>query len=298
MLPRLLAILILFFAHNSLASIEVIDDNGDKLTIINAAQRIISLSPNTTEILFHIGAGEKIVGADEYSNYPQAANKIVRVNNHAAANYELILSLKPDLVIAWQSGNGEKIISRIRELNIPVFVVETASLEDIPNLYRRLGQLSGYAAQANTQAEKFSQRLNQLRKSFSSKKDIRVFYQIWNEPLMTLNGDHMITDMIELCGGINVFSDAAALVPYVNIESVVAANPQIIISGGKNKTDLLDSGFWRKWSGISAVKNQHLYAIPSDLLQRHSDRILVGTGLMCEYIDLVRSVKLLNILEN
>lgn len=298
MLPRLLAILILFFAHNSLAAIEVIDDNGDKLTIANAAQRIISLSPNTTEILFHIGAGEKIVGADEYSNYPQAANKIVRVNNHAAANYELILSLKPDLVIAWQSGNGEKIISRIRELNIPVFVVETASLEDIPDLYRRLGQLSGYADQANTQAEKFSQRLNQLRKSFSSKKDIRVFYQIWNEPLMTLNGDHMVTDMIELCGGINVFSDAAALVPYVNIESVVAANPQIIISGGKNKTDLLDSGFWRKWSGISAVKNQHLYAIPSDLLQRHSDRILDGTSLMCEYIDLVRSVKLLNILEN
>jgi iron complex transport system substrate-binding protein len=291
MLPRLLAILILFFAHNSLAAIEVIDDNGDKLTIANAAQRIISLSPNTTEILFHIGAGEKIVGADEYSNYPQAANKIVRVNNHAAANYELILSLKPDLVIAWQSGNGEKIISRIRELNILVFVVETASLEDIPDLYRRLGQLSGYADQSNTQAEKFSQRLNQLRKSFSSKKDIRVFYQIWNEPLMTLNGDHMVTDMIELCGGINVFSDAAALVPYVNIESVVAANPQIIISGGKNKTDLLDSGFWRKWSGISAVKNQHLYAIPSDLLQRHSDRILDGTGLMCEYIDLVRSDK-------
>jgi iron complex transport system substrate-binding protein len=291
MLPRLLAILILFFAHNSLAAIEVIDDNGDKLTIANAAQRIISLSPNTTEILFHIGAGEKIVGADEYSNYPQAANKIVRVNNHAAANYELILSLKPDLVIAWQSGNGEKIISRIRELNIPVFLVETASLEDIPDLYRRLGQLSGYADQSNTQAEKFSQRLNQLRKSFSAKKDIRVFYQIWNEPLMTLNGDHMVTDMIELCGGINVFSDAAALVPYVNIESVVAANPQIIISGGKNKTDLLDSGFWRKWSGISAVKNQHLYAIPSDLLQRHSDRILDGTGLMCEYIDLVRSDK-------
>ena len=298
MLPRLLAILILFFAHNNLAAIEVIDDNGDKLTIANAVQRIISLSPNTTEILFHIGAGEKIVGADEYSNYPQAANKIVRVNNHAAANYELILSLEPDLVIAWQSGNGVKIISRIRELNIPVFVVETASLEDIPDLYRRLGQLSGYADQANTQAEKFSQRLNQLRKSFSSRQTIRVFYQIWNEPLMTLNGDHMVTDMIELCGGINVFFDAAALVPYVNIESVVAANPQIIISGGNNKSDLLDSGFWRKWTGISAVKNQHLYAIPSDLLQRHSDRILDGTGLMCEYIDLVRSIKSLNILEN
>jgi iron complex transport system substrate-binding protein len=290
MQSRLLLIFSLLVSPLASAVIEVVDDNGDSIKLANVAQRIISLSPNTTEILFHIGAGEKIVGADEYSNYPPAANKIVRVNNHAAANYELILSLKPDLVIAWQSGNGEKIISRIRELNIPVFVVETASLEDIPNLYRRLGQLSGYASQANTQAEKFSQRLNQLRKSFSSRQAIHVFYQIWNEPLMTLNGDHMVTDMIELCGGINVFADAAALVPYVNIESVVAANPQIIISGGKNKSDLLDSGFWRKWSGISAVKNKHLYAIPSDLLQRHSDRILEGTQLMCEYIDLARPV--------
>ena len=291
MLLRLLFAMLLLVAHISWATVEVVDDNGDKLELPSAAQRIISLSPNTTEILFHIGAGKKIVGADEYSNYPAAANDIVRVNNHAAANYELILSLQPDVVIAWQSGNGEQIIGRIRELGIPVFVVETATLNDIPHLYRRLGQLTGFEKKADLQAAKFSDGLNQLRDKFSLGERVRVFYQIWNEPLMTLNGDHMVTDMIELCGGINIFSDAEALVPYVNIESVLAANPQIIISGGKNKNDLLDSGFWQKWQGISAVKNQQLYAIPSDLLQRHSNRILEGTGLMCEYIDLVRSVK-------
>ena len=291
MLLRLLFAMLLLVAHISWATVEVVDDNGDKLELPSAAQRIISLSPNTTEILFHIGAGKKIVGADEYSNYPAAANDIVRVNNHAAANYELILSLQPDVVIAWQSGNGEQIIGRIRELGIPVFVVETATLNDIPHLYRRLGQLAGFEKKADLQAAKFSDGLNQLRDKFSLGERIRVFYQIWNEPLMTLNGDHMVTDMIELCGGINIFSDAEALVPYVNIESVLAANPQIIISGGKNKNDLLDSGFWHKWQGIAAVKNQQLYAIPSDLLQRHSNRILEGTDLMCEYIDLVRSVK-------
>jgi len=291
MLLRLLAAFFIFIAQNSMGAIEVVDDNGDKLKLADVAQRIISLSPNTTEILFHIGAGEKIVGADEYSNYPKQANDILRVNNHAAANYELILSLKPDVVIAWQSGNGEKIISRIRELGIPVFVVETGNLQDIPYLYRRLGQLSGYEKQSNIQAEKFSSGLNQLRKTYSSREEIRLFYQIWNEPLMTLNGDHMVTDIIELCGGVNIFSDAAALVPYVNIESVLAADPQVIITGGKSKSDLLDSGFWDKWPSLSAVKNQHLYAIPSDLLQRHSDRMLEGTGLMCEYIDLVRSTK-------
>ena len=291
MLLRLLAAFFIFIAQNSMGAIEVVDDNGDKLKLADVAQRIISLSPNTTEILFHIGAGEKIVGADEYSNYPKQANDILRVNNHAAANYELILSLKPDVVIAWQSGNGEKIISRIRELGIPVFVVETGNLQDIPYLYRRLGQLSGYEKQSNIKAEKFSSGLNQLRKTYSSREEIRLFYQIWNEPLMTLNGDHMVTDIIELCGGVNIFSDAAALVPYVNIESVLAADPQVIITGGKSKSDLLDSGFWDKWPSLSAVKNQHLYAIPSDLLQRHSDRMLEGTGLMCEYIDLVRSTK-------
>jgi len=291
MLSRLLFIFCFSVAPISWAAIEVIDDNGDKIKLANVAQRIISLSPNTTEILFHIGAGKKIVGADEYSNYPPAANEIVRVNNHAAANYELILSLKPDIVIAWQSGNGEKIISRIRELGIPVFVVETGNLQDIPHLYRRLGQLSGYAKQSDIQATIFSQRLEHLRQTYKNSEKVRLFYQIWNEPLMTLNGDHMVTDMIELCGGINIFSDADALVPYVNIESVLAENPQIIISGGNKKSDLLDSEFWQKWKGISAVKNQHLYAIPSDLLQRHSDRILEGTRLICEYIDLVRSVK-------
>lgn len=282
------ALVFLLLTPCSLGEIAVVDDNGDSLKLTSVAQRIISLSPNTTEILFHIGAGEKIVGADEYSNYPPAANEIIRVNNHAAANYELILSLKPDLVIAWQSGNGEKIISRIRELGIPVFVVETCALEDIPDLYRRLGRLTGQSKQAHSQALEFYKRLETLREKYSKNKKVRVFYQIWNEPLMTLNGNHMLSDMIALCGGANIFSDAAALVPYVNIESVLAADPQIIISGGKRKTDLIDSGFWRKWTGISAVKNQHLYAIPSDLLQRHSDRILEGTRLMCEYIDLAR----------
>jgi iron complex transport system substrate-binding protein len=291
MQSRLLLIFSLLLSPLDVVAIEAVDDNGDQLRLASVAQRIISLSPNTTEILFHIGAGEKIVGADEYSNYPPAANDIVRVNNHAAANYELILSLKPDLVIAWQSGNGEQIISRIRELGIPVFVVETSNLADIPDLYRRLGLLTGRQHQAHIKASQFYRRLDYLRHTYSNNKKIPVFYQIWSEPLMTLNGDHMVTDMIELCGGINIFSDAGALVPYVNIESVVAANPQIIISGGKNKSDLLDSGFWRKWSGISAVKNQHLYAIPSDLLQRHSDRILEGTQLMCEYFDLARPLK-------
>ena len=291
MLSRLLACLLWVIAVQSYAAIEVIDDNGDLLRLQQPASRIISLSPNITEVLFHIGAGSRIVGADEYSNYPPQALEIPRVNNYTAANYELILSLKADLVIAWQSGNGEKIISRIRELGIPVFVVETRQLDDISSLFKRLGQLSGQLAQAQQQATEFTRGLERLRESNRAKAPVRTFYQIWSDPLITLNGQHIVSNVIELCGGINIFADAIPLAPYVNIESILVADPQVIIAGASQEQQLIQSKNWQKWDSLSAVKNQHIYAIPADLMQRHSNRILDGAQLVCDYLDRARSVQ-------
>ncbi len=271
------------------AEVVVVDDNGQQIKLAAPAKRIVSLAPNITEVLFHIGAGEKIVGADEYSNYPEEAKDILRVNNHAAANYELILSLEPDLVIAWQSGNGNKIIDPLRKLGIPVFVVETNKMDAIPSLFRRFGKLSGHGDQAEQRAHEFSRRLQELRAAQAGKSVIKVFYQIWDEPLITLNGEHMVSDIINLCGGVNVFSDAIPLVPYVNIETVVAADPEVIIAGGSREERPAWFESWQKWSGISAVINQHIYLIPSDLMQRHSARILDGMELMCAHLDSARS---------
>ena len=271
------------------AEVVVVDDNGQQIKLAVPAKRIVSLAPNITEVLFHIGAGEKIVGADEYSNYPEEAKDILRVNNHAAANYELILSLEPDLVIAWQSGNGNKIIDPLRKLGIPVFVVETNKMDAIPSLFRRFGKLSGHGDQAEQRAHEFSRRLQELRAAQAGKSVIKVFYQIWDEPLITLNGEHMVSDIINLCGGVNVFSDAIPLVPYVNIETVVVADPEVIIAGGSREERPAWFESWQKWSGISAVINQHIYLIPSDLMQRHSARILDGMELMCAHLDSARS---------
>jgi iron complex transport system substrate-binding protein len=272
----------------SYAAIEVVDDAGDSLRLKAPAQRIISLAPNITEVLFHIGAGKQIVGADERSNYPSQASQIVRVNNHATANYELILSLRPDLVIAWQSGNGETIIERIRELGIPVFIVETRRLNDIPGLFKRLGQLSGHSKRALQKAAEFDYELNRLRTVNQAKKPIRTFYQIWSDPLITLNGQHMVSDVITLCAGTNIFAEAVPLVPYVNIESILAADPQVIIAGGSEQEQKLEVARWQKWDSLSAVKNQHIYSIPSDLMQRHSERILEGAQMLCDYLDRAR----------
>ncbi len=278
----------LCYSTSLLAEISVRDDIGKTVVLEQPAQRIVSLAPNITEVLFYIGAGEQIVGADEYSNYPEQAKQITRVNNHAAANYELILSLQPDLVIAWQSGNGDKIISRIRQLGIPVFVIETHHLEDIPNLFTRFGALSGHLQQARDKAEDFTRRLNLLREKYSTRPNVRTFYQIWDEPLITLNGEHMISSVIELCGGTNIFADAIPLVPYVNIESIVAADPQVIIAGGskEEKPHWFDN--WSKWGEISAVRYGHVYLIPADLMQRHSVRILAGAEMMCDFLERAR----------
>ena len=285
----LIVLLAAVFCSLSLAAeISVEDDFGNTVVLEQPAQRIISLAPNITEVLFHIGAGEQIVGADEYSNYPEQAKQIMRVNNHAAANYELILSLQPDVVIAWQSGNGDKIINRIRQLGIPIFVIETRSLEDIPNLFARFGALSGHVENAELKAQSFSLRLSLLREQNSAKSEVRTFYQIWDEPLITLNGKHMVSSVIELCGGRNIFADAIPLVPYVNIESIVAADPQVIIAGGSKEEKPYWFDSWRKWEQISAVRDRHVYLIPADLMQRPSVRILDGAELMCDFFERAR----------
>ena len=286
---RLLSILLVCCSLSVMAEVRVVDDNGDEVRLAVPAQRIISLAPNITEVLFHIGAGDQIVGADEYSNYPEAAKQILRVNNHAAANYELILSLKPDLVIAWQSGNGDKIINPLRKLGIPVFVVETHQIERIPNLFRRFGQLSGNNDLAQLRIEEFTQRLQLLGDAQTGKSVVRTFYQIWDQPLITLNGKHMVSDVIELCGGINIFADAVPLVPYVNIESIVAADPQVIIAGGSQEEQPGWYSSWQQWTGISAVQHKQIYLIPADLMQRHSVRILDGAQMMCDYLDSART---------
>ncbi|MDC0000092.1 cobalamin-binding protein [Porticoccaceae bacterium] len=271
------------------SEVSAVDDQGNLVVLPAPAQRIISLAPNLTEVLFYVGAGEQIVGADEYSNYPEAAKGIIRVNNHAAANYELILSLKPDLVVAWESGNGEQIIGRIRELGLPIFVLETRKMDIIPDLFSRLGRLTGHDETAKKRADNFTQRLDGLRKTYSNQPIVRAFYQIWNDPFITLNGEHLVSDVIELCGGVNVFGEAIPLVPYVNIEAIMAADPQVIIASGSSDNNEQWRDSWKDWQGISAVTSGNIYLIPPDLMQRHSSRILDGAEYMCDFLQRARA---------
>ena len=273
------------------ATIRVVDDLEKEIVLSEPAIKIISLAPNITEILFHIGAGSQIIGADEYSNYPEAAKQIIRVNNHSIANYELILSLKPDLILAWYSGNGVEVINRLRELGLPVFVIETTKIKEIPDLFKRLGKITGNETQSIQAASEFSEKLVKLQSLYVDKKKVKTFYQIWDDPIMTLSGKHLVSDVIELCSGVNVFAEAQPLVPRVNIESIMNADPEVILSSGSEERVAGWRKKWARWPTISAVNKGHLYLIPPDLMQRQSNRILDAATYVCNFLDKSRDEK-------
>ena len=282
----LLAIYILPGA--SLAETRVIDDTGQVLELERPARRIVSLAPHLAELLFNAGAGEYVVGVSGFSDYPPAARAITRIGSGAGLDLERIVALQPDLVLAWQSGNPAGQVERLRELGLRVFYSEPRVLEDIGETLARLGELAGTQPQAQQAVDSFTRRLSMLRQRHAGKAPVSVFYQAWDRPLMTVNDAHIISDVIRLCGGVNVFAGLDALAPQVGIESVLQRDPQVIIAAadGPGSGDVLAD--WRRWPTLSAVRNDHLYTIPADLLVRHTPRILDGAEHVCGILDEVR----------
>ena len=264
------------------SELSAIDDSGTKISLQSPATRIIAMSPDLTEVVFELGAGHRLVGAGEYSNYPPEASGITRVNSSASANFELIISLEPDLVLVWKTGNGARTISRLRDLGLPVFVVQTQRVADIPALYQRLGILLDQKAVATQLAEKFLHEIDVIRQSINSQPEITVFYEIWDDPLMTLSGQHMVSDAISICGGKNIFEDMVPIAPVVSLESVVAADPQVIITSGSIEGLQNWRSRWARWGGMTAVENQHLFMVAPDLLLRQTGRLIEGIRSLCQ----------------
>ena len=277
------------FSLVSWAEMRVQDDNGNTVTLKTSAQRIISLAPHITETLFAAGAGGKIVGAVAYSDYPEAAKNIPRVGGYPSLDLEKIIALKPDLVIAWSSGNNIKQVERLSAFGLKVFMSEPRHPQDIANTIKRFGILAGTDKIATKSAEEFLQHYQSLKKHFSSKEKVKVFYQIWNTPLMTVSGQHLISNIINLCGGINVFSDLNALTPKISIEAVIASGAEVIVAGGMGKKRPEWVAQWKPWPQLPAVKKQQIYFINPDILQRVGPRILQGADQLCNILDKARN---------
>lgn len=287
-MKRLFALLLLCWLTAVQAEVAVTDDAGNALKLPQPARRIVSLAPHLTELLFAAGAGGQVVAAVEYSNFPEAAKSLPRIGSYAAFDLERIAALKPDLAVAWGSGNPPGPVAQLRRLGIPVFVSEPQRLEDIVSSLERLGRLAGTEAAAGQAAADFERRRAALVARHAGKRAVTVFYEIWNQPLMTVGGAHLISAVMALCGGRNVFVDVTQPAATIGLEAVLRADPEAIVASGMGEArpDWLDE--WKRWPQLAAVRRDNLFFVPPDLLQRHTPRILDGAERLCDALDLAR----------
>lgn len=266
------------------AGVSAVDDSGHLISLPAPATRIVSLAPHATELLFAAGAGARVVGVSSYSDYPPQALRLPSIGDAMRADLERILALKPDLIVAWQSGNHAAQLAKLRSLGIAVFDSEPRKLDDIASSLERLGTLTGTDA-GRMAAARFRAELRALRERYASRTPVTVFYQIWPSPLMTLNDTHIVSEAIRLCGGVNVFGRLAPLVPTISREAVVQADPQVIfISDEDGRT--FDR--WRALTQMTAARNNTLFRTDGSVMNRAGPRLLDATARLCEQIDQAR----------
>jgi iron complex transport system substrate-binding protein len=284
----LCAALLALLAWPVRAEIQVTDFADRNVRLAQPAERIVALSPHIVENAFSAGAGDKLVGAVSYSDYPDAAADIPRVGSHQAWSLESVVALRPDLVLLWGSGNGLDAVVHLEQLGIPVYVSEPRQLADIPRSIRAIGRLAGTTAVSELEAARIEDGIEALASGYSSRPPVRVFYQIWHDPLQTINGEHLISKVIALCGGRNVFAAERPLAPRVSLESVLQADPEVILASGMGEArpDWLDA--WQDYPDLRAVRLRGLLFVDPNLLQRPTARVLRGARSVCRQVDEVR----------
>lgn len=286
---RLLAFLCLAVAASvATAQVSVTDDTGAVVSLPRPAQRIVSLAPHITELLFLAGAGARLVGVDSGSDYPPQARGIARVGGAAALDLEAIVALRPDLVVAWASGSPAGQVQRVAALGIAVFRSEPRRLEDIPRDLERLGALAGSSPTAARAADRWRAQAAALHARYRDRPTLRVFYQVWHRPLMTVGGTHIISQLLRICGGRNIFEELQVLAPAVSVEAVLQRDPEVILVGGEQATAGEALAQWRRWPEMVAVRRQRLLWLPADLIERPGPRLLDGTARLCQALDAAR----------
>lgn len=270
------------------AAVTVRDDTGAIVRLAAPARRIVSLAPHATENLFAAGAGERLVGVVDYSDYPEAAKRIANVGSYERPDLETIVALKPDLVVVWQSGNASGLVRRLNALGFPVYQTQPDRLDDIPANIEKLGRLAGSEAISSRAAADFRKRLAALRARFGARPRVPLFYQAWHQPLLTVGGSQIISEVIRLCGGENIFARLPAKAPSVSIEAVLAADPEAIVASGMGYDTPIGLDGWRKWTRLRAVKHANLFHVPADLMQRPTPRLLDGAELLCRHLETAR----------
>ncbi len=249
----------------------------------SATPRIVSLAPHLTELAFAAGAGEHVVGTVEYSDYPRAARKLPSVGNAWRVDLERLVSLQPDVVLAWDEGTPVELVSRLEAMALRVVTVPTYSLQDVADALRQIGRLAGTQQQAEAAAERFEAELEALSRRPAGEREMSVFVQLDDRPLYTVNGRHIIDEIVTRCGGRNVFAELQQLAPAVSIEAVLARDPDVILNTDGTAAETLAQ--WSRWTELEAVKAGTIYALAPDTIARPTPRILEGMAEACAALE-------------
>jgi len=268
------------------AAVTVKDDDGNTITLQKPARRVISLAPHVTELLFAAGGGSHVVGVVSYSDFPEEAKKIPQIGSNREVDLERIMALKPDLIVVWRHGSSERQIDMVRKLGVPLYHSEPVKLEDIPESLARLGQLMGTEKVANPAAAELRRQLAGLRSRYASRPTVRTFYQVWDKPLYTLSGKHIVSDALRLCGGENIFAKLSVTAPVVSVEGVLQENPEAIFATAEKNYGGVN--MWKPYGTLLAVRNDNLFTIDGNLLNRSGPRMIQGAAMLCEKLELAR----------
>jgi iron complex transport system substrate-binding protein len=246
------------------------------------AQRIVVLAPHLAELVYAAGAGERLVGAVAWTDYPPQAADLPRIGDAFRLDLEALAVLRPDLVLAWKGGNPDHMLEQLEQRGYRVVRLAPQRLDDVATHLLEIGRLTGTAEPARRAAKRYRNGLDELRREHSGKRELRVFYQVSWRPLYTVGGNQLITEVMALCGGRNIFAELGELAPAVGMEAVIARDPEVILTSDVQQDELVE---WRRWPGVTAVARGHLYSVNGDLLVRAAPRILQGIREICARLD-------------
>ena len=282
------ALVLGFVAHAACAAVSVVDDAGNAVTLPRPAQRIVSLAPHATEMLFAAGAGPAVIAVAAHSDYPPQARALRRVADASTIDLENIVALQPDLVVAWPYTAPQQ-LAALRGLGIPLFFSHPRTLGAIAADIERLGTLAGTQAQATKAANALRARVAALRAKYAQAATLSVFYEVWNRPLYTIGRDHLVTEAIAICGGRNIFATLALPAPEVNLEAVIAAAPQVIVGADDAGARPAWLSEWLQWPDLPAVRDGNVIVAQGDLLHRPGPRFVDGVASLCEELAKARA---------
>ena len=271
-----------------LEKVTVNDDMGNSLSFDKPVEKMIALSPHLAELVYEAGAQNKLAGTVGFADFPPEAGQIPRVGSYNTWDVEKIMALQPDVVLVWFSARGEHAVERLKNLGFKVYVSEPRKFADISRTIRDIGSMSGTGHIASEKAGDFERAIADLRQKYINSDKVRVFYQVWRPPLVTINGKQLINQVFKLCGGENVFADLPALAPVIDTESLLQANPDVMIGGARMEDRQQWLAEWHRWPELQAVKSNNLFFVDPDLLSRQSSRMLDGASQVCGLIERVR----------